>query len=431
MSDQLVHNQSYLNVSIRPGRCVTHLSGITRAYVLVEIMPVASPARPTPPVDLRFVIDRSGSMVEKVPEGESKLKIVQDAIYRVLGELTAQDSVMLVSFNDRTQILFNRDKATGKAISECRSMLESLTADGWTFISEALGIAINPRPIALPRVIVFTDGCSTVSPDIDQTRLAISSREARQSAIPLSLYGTGVIYNHNLLQQMAVLAGNGSFCRHIFSMQSLEGCLLSEIAFMRGTAVDRLTVSGSAGGGVRIVSVTAMLPVIRELSQFDYTIDQNPRDHVKTDSFVDASGYLTTHHGQTYLVVIEIADPSDGTRSVLDLNFAGRVVESGMRIEQKYAVSLETTRSASKETPVDPEVMRTIQRVAAYKAVNRADFDTAARLLHNAGDDDLAQEMETLVQMSIAGARDVEDTHRSAVSLTGDMTGTLLGARRK
>ncbi len=419
--------QQFLDVRVTLGRAVTLcVPPAVRVQVLVETAPCSklSDAK----VDTRLVVDRSSSMAEQAGQGLTKIALAQQALKAFCDQMRSGDRVLLASFNERGSLDVPHSQADMFGLEKHRlaKAIGRLQANGNTFISEALDFALDPNAASgtVPRVFLFTDGESTIDVARDHARLVELADVARASNVPLAIYGTGIRYNWSLLQQLAIRAGNGSFCKHVSNVAELEGHLLGELAFMRGTAIEQLRVSGSTKSGVNIVSVTVMAPMIRELPNRD--VEHEAPDFFIPRMFQDSAGSLDVHRGQQYLIEMEVVSPKPGTLDLIKILFGGKILATRVPLTESVEVRATFTQDPGQESPVDPRVMQVVTMMAGAKAAHAGKYDRASDLFARAGDPRTSEAMKTLHQMSVGRGPD-EDIRRTGCTSVDDSICTSLG----
>lgn len=160
-----------------------------------------------PPLNIALVIDCSGSMVE-----EKKFSYALDAAREIVRNLSAQDIVSLVAFNDRALVLSPAGKAVNSAFLLHR--LEEISPGGYTDVSAGLleGIAqINSKGAdgQIKQVLFLTDGNANRGVT-DVTGLRRIAEKGRAKGIRFSTLGVGTDFNEKLLAELAK-AGDGRY----------------------------------------------------------------------------------------------------------------------------------------------------------------------------------------------------------------------------
>lgn len=401
MGTELIHRLRHLHVTARLGRSVTYINGQTAVQVLLDIRPATKNPN-APPLDLRFVIDTSGSM-----RGE-KIDAVKTALHAVINDLEPTDRLTIITFADFHRIDLSATQMNDRGKVKARSVIDGIDADGGTFISGGLEEAITRPDLRFEtRIVLFTDGESTVRKDDDHAQLARCADYARRFGLPVLTYGTGPDYNFALLQQIAAQADNGSFLKHVLTADVLRDHLLAEIGFLRGVGVRKLVVMGACPKGTKITRVTRFMPM-----QQDIDLD--------TLGFKDASGALDIARGQQYLIELIVDNPQPGSHDLITLTLEGKTAG---QVEQPFLeqLTLQTTftHNPGEQTVVDPEVMRVLlMMVAAQKAKDR-DFTGAANLYTRAGDGATADLMRDMAQRVKYGRVTATEAHHTVDSVGG------------
>lgn len=178
-------------------------------FVLVEVeAPSAPQTSQREPVNLAFVLDRSGSM-----SGE-KLALARQAIETAVDRLLPSDRFAIVCYDDRVDVVVEATPASREAKTNAIDRLRQIDARGSTdlgggWLRGAEQVALSMAPTGVNRTLVLTDGLANVG-IVDPQELAGHARELRARGVTTTTFGVGADFDEALLQSMAD-AGGGHF----------------------------------------------------------------------------------------------------------------------------------------------------------------------------------------------------------------------------
>jgi Ca-activated chloride channel family protein len=178
-------------------------------FVLVELeAPPAAQHTQREPVNLCFVLDRSGSM-----SGE-KLALAKQAIETAIDRLLPGDRFSIVCYDDRIDVVVEATSASREAKTNAIDRLRAIDARGSTdlaggWLRGAEQVALSMASAGVNRTLVLTDGLANVG-IVDPAELARHARELRARGVTTSTFGVGADFDEALLQSMAD-AGGGHF----------------------------------------------------------------------------------------------------------------------------------------------------------------------------------------------------------------------------
>jgi Ca-activated chloride channel family protein len=178
-------------------------------FVLVELdAPQAPRQAQREPVNLAFVLDRSGSM-----SGE-KLALAKQAIETAIDRLLPTDRFAIVCYDDRIDLVVETTSASREAKTNAIDRLRAIDARGSTdlaggWLRGAEQVALAMTTVGVNRTLVLTDGLANVG-IVDPAELARHARELRDRGVTTTTFGVGADFDEALLQSMAD-AGGGHF----------------------------------------------------------------------------------------------------------------------------------------------------------------------------------------------------------------------------
>jgi Ca-activated chloride channel family protein len=196
---------------VRSDRALIRAAGNSRRYVLVSFTaPLAPPKADRMPINVSFVLDRSGSM-----GGERKIELVREAADKAIGMLSQDDRFSLVVYDDQIDVLMESTPASNEAKREARRRLGRIDArgntdlgGGWLRGCEQAAVHLNPAVSA--KCLLLTDGLANRG-ITDPSELARHAGELRKRGILTSTFGVGSDFDEVLLQKMADAGGGHSY----------------------------------------------------------------------------------------------------------------------------------------------------------------------------------------------------------------------------
>ncbi|MBA2373312.1 MAG: VWA domain-containing protein [Chloroflexi bacterium] len=204
------------------------------------------------PVNLAFVLDRSGSM------SGGKLELARTAVESALARLQPDDRFSVVVYDDVVDVVVDSTTASAEARRNAVDRLRAIDprgstnlGDGWLRGCEQVANRLHERGVN--RVLLLTDGLANVGMT-DPAELARHATELRARGVATSTFGVGNDFDEALLTAMAD-AGGGHF-RYIADARSIEDHMTSEVGETLEVVARDATLEVTAPEGVLIESVS-------------------------------------------------------------------------------------------------------------------------------------------------------------------------------
>ncbi|MEI8166316.1 MAG: VWA domain-containing protein, partial [Chloroflexales bacterium] len=388
-------------------------------YALLEVQPTAVVAQVRMPVNVCFVLDRSGSM-----KGE-KIERVRQATSMAVDRLDTQDIAAVVIFDHRTEVLVpagpvNDRRAFKERVARIRDA-------GGTKIAPALEKALveiqKDRRGAIRRLVLLTDG-QTENEDECLRR----AEDAGRLGVPVTALGVGKDWNEDLLIEMANRSGGTA--DYIARPDEITEYFQNTVQKAQNAVIQNTNLSLRLVTGVTPRAVWQVTPLINNLGY-------------KPISDRDVSvplGELETGQGRTLLVELLVDPRPAGSYRVGQVEIVYDVPALGLTGgKSKVDLLLTFTADQGQLSQVNPGVMNIVEKVSAFKLQTRAlqdlsqgDVQGATQKLKSAvtrllsqGELDLAETMQQEItnleqngQLSSEGQKTIKFQGRKTVRLS-------------
>ncbi|HMO57030.1 MAG TPA: VWA domain-containing protein [Roseiflexaceae bacterium] len=389
------------------------------AYILLEVMPGQLVANMRMPVNVAFVLDRSGSM-----KGE-KIDRVRRATARAVELLGDQDVTSIVIFDHRTEVLVSTTSAANPGpIAEKISRIRD---SGGTRIAPAIEQGLREiekgPPNAIRRMLLLTDGQT----EHEQECLRQADAAGR-NGVPITALGVGKDWNEDLMIEIGNRSGGTA--DYIGRPDEIDEYFSSTVQRAQAATVQNATLTLRLVQGVLPRAVWQVIPLInnlgyRPVSDRDVSV---PLGEVESGS------------GRALLIELLIDPRPVGQYRIGQAEVSYDVPLLGLQGERTRSdIMLGFSADPAATAQVNPAVMNIVEKISAFKLQTRALQDLAAgnvggatqklqsavtRLL-NQGEVDLAQTMQQEIanleqngQLSSEGQKTMKFGTRKTVRLS-------------
>ena len=266
-----------LQLNARSDRRYIRAEYRSNRFILAEITAPHQHADPNqerkrPPVNLAFVLDRSGSMAGQ------KIALAKQAVVQSVSRLQTDDRFAVVVYDDQIDVVIRSTLATPEAKRDAIAFIDRIDArnstnlaEGWLRGAEQVGLHLDNAGVN--RALLLTDGLANKG-ITDHDELIRHAGELRARGIQTTTFGVGADFDETLLSAMAN-AGGGNFY-YIADARQITDYITSEV----GEALDVVARD------VTLEVVTPQGVVVESLTPFPFEAIAKGRTRVSLGSLV-------------------------------------------------------------------------------------------------------------------------------------------------
>jgi Ca-activated chloride channel family protein len=323
-------------------------------YVLIEARPNEVISRTRLPVNMGFVLDRSGSM-----KGD-KIKRLKEAMGLALRRLGPDDRVSLTIFNDSARVVARNEVVSRQAGLE--DQVRRLQAGGGTQMSRGMSLGLREvyRHWAegwANQLVLLTDG-QTYGDEAQCLKLATEAGEHR---IPIQALGLGDEWNETLLDQIGSQSGGDADL--IASADDIVPLFTQTVERSQQAVVRNATMTLRLVSDVTPRQVWQVTPLLANLGY------QPIGEH---DVQVNL-GELDAVAGKAVLVELLLPPRRAGRYRVAQAEVRGELPMqnlTGTSVRQDIVVDY--TEDAALAARYDARIMNIVEKVTVYRLQTRA-----------------------------------------------------------
>ncbi len=321
-------------------------------YLMIEIQPATTEQGERLPLNLCLVIDRSTSM-----QG-ARLENVKIAAHQIIDELHDDDSLAVIAFNDRADIVLPNRRGIERR--RAKSKVSAIWASGGTEILQGIQTGLGEVEKyhdnrVTSHLILLTDG-QTYG---DEEDCVAEARRAGAKRIGITAMGIGEDWNDALLDEIATKSGGVS--AYIASPGQVRTLLQQRVRGLGAVFARNLELRPRCTEGVWLESAFRIAPYLDRLSPSGGVIDL---------------GSLQADAPLALVLEIGVAQRPPGEHRLLQLELTGDVQALGRQGETlRRDISITFTPAELSEETVQPAILSALSKITIYRMQERV-WDT-------------------------------------------------------
>lgn len=368
-------------------RSIVSLEESQVIYMLAEILPppqlqqdvTVSQSR----INLTLVLDHSNSM------NGVRLEKVKVAAHQIIENLSEEDYISVVIFNDRADAIIPATRVTDK--QSLKAKVSLMSASGGTEIYQGLskGVIENEKfidPKMVNHVILLTDGHTFG----DQDRCLELASISANKGIGISAMGLGHDWNDEFLDEIASKTGGSSI--YISSADAVVRFLNNHVRNLANVFTERMKLSIATNPDIQM--------------ELAFKLSPHPQPLEIGEDYIHL-GSLQTSRPISILMQYQLPSNMDlGFRNIVRLVATGDILQNSIPSHQVVSdLEIEITKEQQLEEP-PTAILDALSKLTLYRLQERAQqaleegniaeatkrLENLATRLLEMGEDDLARQ---------------------------------------
>ena len=323
-------------------------------YLLADIM--ASPAarkleEREAHLNLTLILDHSKSM-----DDESRMDKVKAAAQTIITELTNDDIISIISFNDRASVVIPATHVQDKMTM--RGRVSMIQPRGGTEIYKGLLEGVKQtnkflNPSRINHIILLTDGRTFG----DEARCIELAKQAAGQGITISAMGLGSDWNDKFLDELASITGGTS--SYIKSVSDVPIFLNEQVRNLSNAFAERVQLAIVPESGVQLEMAFQLSPSPQPLN------DKNGIIHLAS---------LQPQRPISVLLQFQLpANIQEGKTSVAHINAKGDIMPRGALKHIAYGdLEIDITANPGRTEGPPASIIDALSKLTLYQMQERA-----------------------------------------------------------
>ena len=308
------------------------------------------------PLNLCFVLDRSGSMMG------TPLQTVKQAAHRIIDRLTARDRISIIAFDHKAKVLVPNQFATD--VTSIKQKIDSLTAGGGTSIDDGLKAGIEQLAIGkedrVSQLLLLTDGENEHG---DNGRALKLSSVASGYNLTVNTLGFGDHWNQDVLEQIADEGGGSlSYIEHAEEAIAIFGRLFIR---MQSVNLTNAFLNVELLEGTRLADLKPVAQVAPETVELT-ALQEGSEAMIRL-------GDLMTDQARVVLLNLYIPQLAAGMTSIARIQVTYDDPALGLSGQTTETLSVEILAQDAYVANSDPAVQQHILALAKYRQTQIAE----------------------------------------------------------